>query len=83
MNFYNSGLNPLNGYFRITFITKLISILHIVSLYTFESLSLGDTDDIDHLVLGEDRLDRDLLLEVLASEVNLIHIFNNLNTVSS
>jgi hypothetical protein len=51
--------------------------------YTFESLSLGDTDDIDHLVLGEDRLDRDLLLEVLASEVDLIQIFNNLNTVSS
>ncbi len=40
--------------------------------YTFESLSLGDTDDIDHLVLGEDRLNGDLLLEVLTSEVDLI-----------
>jgi hypothetical protein len=39
---------------------------------TLESLSLGDTDAIDHLVLGEDLLDGNLLLEVIASEVNLI-----------
>jgi hypothetical protein len=39
--------------------------------FTLESLSLGDTDDIDHLVLGKDLLDGDLLLEVLTGEVNL------------
>ncbi len=39
--------------------------------FTLESLSLGDTDDIDHLVLGKDLFDGDLLLEVLTGEVNL------------
>ena len=38
---------------------------------TLESFALGDTDAIDHLVLGEDVLDGQLLLEVLASEINL------------
>ena len=40
-------------------------------LLTLESFALGDADEIDHLVLGEDVLDGQLLLEVLAGEVNL------------
>jgi len=39
---------------------------------TLESVSLGDADDIDHLVLGEDLVDGDLLLEVLDSPVDLL-----------
>jgi hypothetical protein len=38
---------------------------------TLESLSLGDADAIDHLVLGKDLLDGDLLLEVFAGEIDL------------
>ena len=41
-------------------------------IITLESFALGDADAVDHLVLGEDILDRQLLLEVLASKVNLL-----------
>ncbi len=41
---------------------------------TLESLSLGDSDAVDHLVGGEHVLDLDLLLEVLAGEVDLEYL---------
>ena len=36
------------------------------------SVTLGDTDNIDHLILSEDGVDGDLLLEELSAEVNLV-----------
>uniref|UniRef100_A0A7E4UWW7 Uncharacterized protein n=1 Tax=Panagrellus redivivus TaxID=6233 RepID=A0A7E4UWW7_PANRE len=39
---------------------------------TLETVTLGDTDNVDELVLVEDLLNGDLLLEVLTSEVNLL-----------
>merc|ERR1712227_21435 len=39
---------------------------------TFHALPLGDTDDVDHFILRENRLHRDLLLEMLADPVNLV-----------
>lgn len=39
---------------------------------TLETLTLGDSNDIDHLVLLEERGDFDFLLEVLAGPVNLL-----------
>ncbi len=43
-------------------------------ILTLESLSLGDSDAVDHLVGGEHVLDLDLLLEVLAGEVDLQYL---------
>jgi len=37
-----------------------------------EAVALGDTDDIDGLVHGEDRVDRDVLLEELDGKVELL-----------
>ena len=42
------------------------------SRLTLEALSLGDSNDVDHLVLGKDLLAADLLLEVLAGEGDLV-----------
>ena len=39
---------------------------------TLKSFSLGDTDDVDHLVLGKDLLDGDLLFEMLTGKVDLV-----------
>ena len=39
---------------------------------TLETVTLGDTDAVDELVLLEDLVNRDLLLEVLTSPVNLL-----------
>lgn len=39
---------------------------------TLESFALGDTDDVNHLVLGKHSRHRDRLLEVLAGPVNLL-----------
>jgi len=39
---------------------------------TLEPVTLGDRHDVDHLVLGEDRLDGHLLLEELEAEVDLV-----------
>ena len=39
---------------------------------TLESFSLGDTNDVDHFVLGKDLLDGDLLFEMLPGEVNFV-----------
>lgn len=41
-------------------------------LSTFKAFALGDTNDVDHFVLGKDLLDGQLLLEVLAGKVDLI-----------
>jgi hypothetical protein len=38
---------------------------------TLESFALGDSNAVNHFVLGKDLLDRDLLLEMLAREINL------------
>ena len=40
--------------------------------HTLESFSLGDTNDVNHLVFGKDLLDGDLLFEVLTGKVDLI-----------
>ena len=45
----------------------------INKIITLESFALGDSNAVNHFVLGEDLLDGDLLLEVLAGEVNLKH----------
>merc|ERR1719323_1140450 len=37
-----------------------------------ESVTLGDADDVDHLVSGKDSGDRNLLLEVIPGKVNLV-----------
>lgn len=39
---------------------------------TFETVTLGDGNDVDHLVLLKHRVDRDGLLEVLTRPVNLV-----------
>ena len=39
---------------------------------TFDSVTLGDADDVHHLVLGEDVLDRDRLLHQTAGVVDLL-----------
>lgn len=39
---------------------------------TLETVTLGDGNDVDHLVLLEDRVDVDGLLEEVAGEVNLV-----------
>ena len=44
----------------------------IHSRLTLESFSLGDTNDVNHLVFSEDLLDGDLLFEVLTGKVDLI-----------
>ena len=40
-------------------------------LLTLVSVTLGDANDIDHLILSEDVGDLDLLLEAVTGEVNL------------
>ena len=39
---------------------------------TFDSVSLGDADDVDHLVLGKNVLDRDCFLHQTAGEIHLL-----------
>lgn len=39
---------------------------------TLETVTLGDSDDIDHLVLLEDAVDGHLLLEETVAEVDLV-----------
>jgi len=47
-------------------------LLHVPARHnTLETVTLGDTNAVDHLVLGEDGLHRDLLLEELVAEVDL------------
>merc|ERR1712071_99573 len=46
---------------------------------TLESFTLGDTNDIDHLVLGEDRCNGYRLLQVLTGPINLL---GNCSTVN-
>lgn len=47
--------------------------LHLLKkLLTLESFALGDADAVDHFILGEDILDRDLLLKMLTGKVNLV-----------
>ena len=39
---------------------------------TLESVTLGDTNNVDAFILSKDSGDRDLLLEVLSGKVNLV-----------
>jgi hypothetical protein len=39
---------------------------------TLETVTLGNTEDVDHLVLREDRLGRHMLLEQLVAEIDLV-----------
>ena len=54
---------------------------------TSETLTLGDTDDVNHLITREDRVDRDLLLKERDGKVNLLSdsttVDLNLNDMSS
>ena len=44
----------------------------IHSRLTLESFSLGDTNDVDHLVFSEDLFDGDLLFEMLTGKVDFV-----------
>ena len=44
----------------------------MITNFTLKSFALGDTNDVNHLVLGKDFLDRYFFLEVFASKVNLV-----------
>lgn len=50
----------------------LLNARNFKSQITLESFSLGDADDVDHLVPGENGVDGQLLLEVLAGVVDLL-----------
>ena len=43
-----------------------------MDLLTLESLSLGDSNDVNHLVLGKDLLAADLLLKVVPGKIDLV-----------
>jgi len=39
---------------------------------TLVAVTLGDTDGVDHLILGEDLVDGHLLLQVIAGKLHLV-----------
>ena len=47
-------------------------IVQCIYLITFESATLGDTDDVNHFVLGKDVGDGNGLLKVLTGPINLL-----------
>jgi len=61
------------SHFAKTLVRLARQLLHVpTGDDTFDSVTLGDADDVDHLVLGEDVLDRDRLLHQTAGVVNLL-----------
>jgi len=61
------------SHFAKTLVCLTRQLLHVpTSNNTFDSVTLGDADDIDHLVLREDVLDGDCLLHESAGEVDLL-----------
>jgi len=59
--------------FTKTLVCLTRQLLHVpTSDDTFDSVTLGDTDDVDHLVLREDVFDGDGLLHESAGEVDLL-----------
>lgn len=55
---------------EIVIILSAKIVIH--SRLTLESFSLGDTNDVDHLVFSEDLLDGDLLFEMLTGKVDFV-----------
>lgn len=64
----------------VTSMGLLGEMLNTVSLDdTGSSMTLGDTADIDHLILVDDSIDGDLLLEESSGEVNLLGDIASIN----
>jgi len=61
------------GHFAKTLVCLTGQLLHVpTGNNAFDSVTLGDADDVDHLVLGEDVLDGDGLLHETAGEIHLL-----------
>jgi len=61
------------SHFAKTFVGLARQFLHVpTGDHTFDSVTLGDADDVDHLVLGEDVLDWDGLFHETAGKVDLL-----------
>jgi len=61
------------GHFTKTFVCFTRQLLYVpTGNDTFDTVTLGDADDVDHFVLGEDVLDGDGLFHQSAGEVDLL-----------
>merc|ERR1739838_819753 len=61
------------SHFAKTLVSLARQLLHVpTGDNAFNTVTLGDTDDVNHLVLSEDVLDRNRLLHQTAGEVHLL-----------
>jgi len=61
------------SHFAKTLVRLARKLLHVpTGDDAFDSVSLGDADDVDHLVLGKNVLDRDCFLHQTAGEIHLL-----------